>query len=208
MIEITERQQQILEYIQNHIEKQGYSPSVRDIATHFKLASAAGVHKHIKALVRKKYLKKTDYLSRSLRVMKDTGERLQQTESLPLLGYVAAGHPIEAIENIGERLTIPTKAGSKSQGQYLLKVRGDSMIDDGILDGDYVIMEPRKEARNGETVVALIDGNEATLKRFYREGEAIRLQPANKSMEAIRLRSGRLEIQGVVRGLWRPYMDN
>ena len=210
MKDITSRQKEMLDYIAGHIENKGFPPTVREIASHFDLVSAAGVHKHIKALVRKNYIKKDNNLSRSLRVVAEPLAKPtpSQTVSIPLLGYVAAGKPIEAIQASEEHLVIPGNLGTGRSNQFLLKVRGDSMIEDGILDGDFVILEHRKEARNGETVVALIDGREATLKKLYREGGSIRLQPANSSMEPIMLHEGELEVQGVVIGLWRPYPIN
>lgn len=204
---LTRRQRDVLVFIEQYLKDKGYPPSVRDIAKQFGLVSAAGVHKHIKALVRKNYLSKDDHLSRSLRVLKPqtfSAGRGAMVE-LPLAGYVAAGQPIEVIQQNDEFLTVPLSVAGAGESNYALCVRGESMKDDGILDGDYVIMEPRQEARNGEMVVALINNQEATLKRFYRENGRVRLQPANASVAPIFVDGGDLKIQGVVVGIWRRY---
>ncbi len=202
---LTRRQQEVLDYIASYLQERGYSPAVRDIAKHFHLVSAAGVHKHIKALVKKGVLAKEDYLSRSLRVLrpKPAPARAGSTVELPLMGYVAAGQPIEAVQQGQETIAVPSGLLTKTDGNYLLKVRGESMIEEFICDGDYVVMEPRETADNGETVVALINGQEATLKRFYREADHIRLQPANPSMAPILIRDEDVRVQGVVVGIWR-----
>lgn len=209
MKELTRRQKGVLEFIEEYVESKGFPPSVRDIATRFGLISAAGVHKHIKALVKKGYLTKDDFLSRSLRVVRSLRPPAAETSGpvvdLPLAGYVAAGQPIEAIEQTQETITLSLSQVGKPEGKYVLRVRGESMIDDGILDGDFVIMDARQDARNGEMVVALINGQEATLKRFYREKGRIRLQPANPAVEPIIVKGQDVRVQGVVVGLWRPY---
>lgn len=203
---LTRRQQEVLDYIASYHQERGYSPAVRDIAKHFHLVSAAGVHKHIKALVKKGVLAKEDYLSRSLRVLRPkSAPAAGDTVELPLMGYVAAGQPIEAVQQGQETIAVPSGLLTKTHGNYLLKVRGESMIEEFICDGDYVVMEPRETANNGETVVALINGQEATLKRFYREADHIRLQPANPSMAPILIRDEDVRVQGVVVGIWRRY---
>jgi repressor LexA len=205
---LTQRQRQVLEYVGEYQRQRGFPPAVRDIARHFHLVSAAGVHKHIKALVRKGFLAKEDYISRSLRVIggepRNTRPMAPFAE-LPLLGYVAAGQPIEALQQEHETVTVPAELLTVPRGNYVLRVKGNSMIDDCICDGDYVVMEPRETARDGEMVVALVNGQEATLKRFYREGDYIRLQPANPSMQPILIRNPELRVQGVVVGIWRHY---
>ena len=206
---ITQRQQDVLSYIGEYVEEKGFPPAVRDIAKRFNLASAAGVHKHIKALVRKGYLAKEKYISRSLRVIRPNiparNTREMQFAELPLAGYVAAGQPIEAVEQGGEYVTVPAALLSRSTGNYVLKVRGDSMIEECIADGDYVIMEPRESAENGEMVVALINGQEATLKRIYREAGRVRLQPSNAAMDPIFISDQDVRVQGIVVGIWRRY---
>ena len=206
---ITQRQQDVLSYIGEYVEEKGFPPAVRDIAKRFNLASAAGVHKHIKALVRKGYLSKEELISRSLRVIRPNiparNTREMQFAELPLAGYVAAGQPIEAVEQGGEYVTVPAALLSRPTGNYVLKVRGDSMIEECIADGDYVIMEPRESAENGEMVVALINGQEATLKRIYREAGRVRLQPSNAAMDPIFISDQDVRVQGIVVGIWRRY---
>jgi repressor LexA len=204
---LTRRQKDVLDFIEMAIRSKGYPPSIREIAAHLELASAAGVHKHVKALVRKGYLSKENHLSRSLRPLAAAvgpSTAPADTVELPLVGYVAAGKPIEAIAQ-QEVLPVPATLLSTRRRHFVLRVRGDSMIEESILDGDYVIMEEREEARNGEVVVALINNQEATLKRFYRENGRVRLQPANAAMEPIIVRDRELRIQGVVVAVWRQY---
>jgi repressor LexA len=204
MKDLTRRQRQVLDFIEGYIQQKGFPPSVRDIAARFDLVSAAGVHKHIKALVKKNFLTKSDYLSRSLRVVKPGATTAPPVE-IPLAGYVAAGRPIEAVQQNGETLTVPGGLVAGRGENFALCVRGDSMIEDGILDGDFVVMEPRQEPHNGEVVVALINGQEATLKRFYRENGRVRLQPANAAVAPILVQDQELRVQGVVVGIWRRY---
>lgn len=209
MKDLTRRQQEVLQVIEGSIEEKGYPPSMREITTLLRLASAAGVHKHIKALVRKGYLSKEDYLSRSLRVVRSHPAREaagSELTELPLVGYVAAGQPIEAVEQHGETLAVPLTMLPGGREQYFaLRVRGDSMVEDSILDGDYVIVESRQTARSGEVVVALLRGEEATLKRYQPEGDRVRLQPANAAMAPIVVSAQDVSVQGVVVGIWRRY---
>jgi repressor LexA len=205
---LTQRQKEVLEYIGEFQHNRGFPPAVRDIAKHFQLVSAAGVHKHIKALVRKGFLAKDDFLSRSLRVLRGAAPADTPGNSpyeLPLLGYVAAGRPIEAITQNQEFISVPRDFVSPGRKNYVLRVRGDSMIGDFICDGDYVVMESRDTARDGETVVALIRGQEATLKRFYHENGTVRLQPANPSVDPIVVPGEDVQIQGVVVAIWRRF---
>ena len=203
---LTTRQKEVLEYIGQYQTQRGFPPAVRDIARHFNLVSAAGVHKHIKALVRKGFLAKENFLSRSIRVIGAHGPAdARQTVEIPLLGYVAAGQPIEAVTQDHETVSIPGDLLANPEGLYALRVKGESMIEDYVCDGDFVVMEPRDSATNGEMVVALINGQEATLKRFYREGDHVRLQPANPTMQPIVIRDAEVRIQGVVVALWRNF---
>jgi repressor LexA len=214
MKELTKRQKEVLDIIARTVRTKGYPPSMREITAQLNLASAAGIHKHIKALVRKGFLSKEDYLSRSLRIVRDpsspasgpaAGPGSDRVE-LPLRGTIAAGQPIEAIEQHQETLTVPmTLLGRNGAEHFVLRVRGDSMIEESILDGDYVVVESRQNARNGEVVVALLHGQEATLKRFYRENGRVRLQPANAAMAPILVAGGDLRVQGVVVGIWRRF---
>ncbi len=203
---LTKRQRQIYDYISQFVEEQGYSPSLEEIAAAFGLSSVATVHKHVKHLVDKGYLRKAWNRSRSVEPVPE--QETVESVHLPILGSVAAGSPIEAIEpdaGTAEMLAIPAEMVPGTKDHYVLRVRGDSMIEDQICDGDLVVIEGRREARNGETVVALVDGTEATLKRFYRSGAQIKLVPANDTMSPLEFHASRVEIRGVVRGLIRHY---
>ena len=203
---LTKRQRQVLDYISNFVEEQGYSPSLEEIAAAFGLSSVATVHKHVKHLVEKGYLRKAWNRSRSVEPVPP--EQTVESIQLPILGSVAAGSPIEAIEpesGTAEMMAVPMDMVSGGKDHYVLRVRGDSMIDDQICDGDLVVIEERSEARNGETVVALVDGTDATLKRFFRNGENVKLVPANQAMSPMEFHASQVEIRGVVRGLIRHF---
>lgn len=205
---LTRKQQGILDYIRQYIEDHQYPPSVRDIAAHFDLASAGGVHKHLKNLCEKGYISLDPNVSRSIRVLKDvSGFAPSQSGAvveLPLLGSVAAGQPIEHFTE-GETLTLPESMVRRPDRSFVLKVRGNSMVEEAILDGDYVVVEKQEQADNGEMVIAMINFKEATLKRFYHEGKRIRLQPSNFEMEPIYADPREVSIQGIVRAVWRSY---
>jgi repressor LexA len=183
---LTRRQKDLLDFLTDFIEKHGYSPSYEEIASGLRLASLATVHKHVAALETKNYLRRGFNQSRSLEVspkyLTERRNHRSQTSApeLPLLGRIAAGSPVEAIEG-NERLTFGDFTGNPDT--FALEVRGESMIDDHICNGDFVLVERASEVRDGEIVVALVDGTEATLKRFYREPDGtIRLQPANSTL--------------------------
>jgi repressor LexA len=198
---LTRRQREIYDFIVQFLEEHGYSPSLEEIGEHFGLSSVATVHKHVSQLVAKGWLRKAWNRSRSLEPARasDGGEI-----SLPLLGVVAAGAPIEPIE-VAERLAVPAELVEAPERSFALRVRGDSMIDEQIRDGDYVIVERRREPRDGETVVAVIRGEEATLKIFRRRGSRVRLVPANARMKPIEVPGQDVEVRGVVRALLRRY---
>ncbi len=198
---LTRRQREIYDYICSFVAENGYSPSLEEIGAHFELASVATVHKHVQHLVAKRFLRKAWNRSRSV---EPVAPPTSGSVSLPLLGYVAAGTPIEAVE-VEESLDVPAELVPRSGQSFALRVRGDSMIDEQIRDGDTVIVESRSEARNGETVVALLRGEAATLKKFFRRGRTVRLQPANAAMDEIVVPAEDLEIRGVVCGLVRHY---
>ena len=201
---LTRRQREIYDFICEFVRDKGYSPSLEEIGAHFGLRSVATVHKHVQHLVEKDFLQKAWNRSRSVEpVMQDGIEPAAAGTTLPLLGTVAAGAPIEAIENPDTIVVPPDMVGRGEH--FVLRVRGDSMIEDQICDGDLVVIESRSEARNGETVVALIDGSDATLKRFYRQGSQVRLVPANSSMEPIEKHAADVTIRGVLKGLIRSY---
>lgn len=209
---LTRRQREVLDFVSHFVADKGYSPSLEEIAAAFDLSSVATVHKHVKHLVDKGYLRKAWNRSRSVEPVPDAGRAGraggQDSVELPILGAVAAGQPIEAIEpdaGTAETLAVPAAMTARGRDHYVLRVRGDSMIDDQICDGDFVVIESRREARNGETVVALVDGQEATLKRFYRAGPQIKLVPANQTMAPMEFHASQVEIRGIVRGLIREF---
>lgn len=204
---ITRRQRQLYDFISEFVQKNGYSPSFDEIRTGMELNSLATVHKHVTNLEKKGLLTRDYNRSRSIDLLPPKG-RLKQAMSvnttmvLPLLGRIAAGQPIEAVENPE---TISLADFVRSKEVFVLEVRGDSMQDEHILSGDYVLVEKAKTAHNGDIVVALVDGSDATLKRFYREGENIRLQPSNVNMQPIIVPAATVDIQGRVIGVLRKY---
>lgn len=198
---LTKRQKEIYTFIQEHIRRKGYAPSIMEIGRKFRLSSPATVHKHLTHLEEKGLIRRHQHQSRAIEIAEDLREKLFKRQ-YPLLGRIAAGRPIEALEN-RESLSILPEDHDKDV--YVLRVKGQSMIDDHIQDGDYVIVERRDHAINGETVVALLDNENATLKRFYREEDHIRLQPSNPDMQPIRVKDGDLKIQGVVIGVLRKF---
>ena len=199
---LTKRQRQVYEFIRDFIQEKGYSPSLEEIGAHFGLSSVATVHTHVRHLVEKGFLRKGWNRSRSVEPLAD--DREGASLELPLLGTVAAGAPIEAFEQSGESVTVPRAMLGRGE-TYVLQVRGDSMIEDHIQDGDYVVVESRQEARNGETVVALVHGEEATLKKFYKRGPKVVLEPANQALRPIEVAAQDVQVRGVVRGLLRQY---
>lgn len=198
---LTRRQREIFDYIRSFVEAKGYSPSLEEIGAAFGLSSVATVHKHVQHLVEKGALRKAWNRSRSVEPVETEAPA---SVLLPLAGIVAAGAPIEAIET-QETIGVPAGFAPARGESFVLRVRGESMIDEQIRDGDYVIVERRSEARNGETVVAVIGGEEATLKIFRRQGARVRLEPANAKMKPIEVPAADVEIRGVVCGLLRRY---
>ncbi|MCP5041600.1 MAG: transcriptional repressor LexA [bacterium] len=201
---LTRRQREIFDYICAFVEDQGYSPSLEEIAAHFGLSSVATVHRHVQHLVEKGMLRKAWNRSRSLEPVLQEGGSEAALTTLPLVGTVAAGTPIEAIED-NETVAVPSEMAGRPGESFVLRVRGDSMIEDQICNGDLVVVEKRDQARNGQTVVALVDGSDATLKRFYRNGGQVKLVPANHTMEPIEVPAEQVQIRGIVRGLMRTY---
>lgn len=200
---LTPRQLDVIVAIRNYRHLNGYSPTMQELADQLG-TSKVTIFEHVGALEKKRLLRRNKHKARSLEIIAD--ERLpdeNRPTKLPLLGSIAAGSPILAVEN-REEIDLETLFQSRS-GVYVLKVRGESMIDDHLCDGDYVVIERRETARNGEQVVALLDTGEATLKRFYKEGSKIRLQPANREMEPRIVDANRCKIQGVVIGVLRSY---
>ncbi len=196
---LTERQKDIFKFIEGYLEENDYSPSLEDIGAHFGIASMNGVYKHLKILEERGYIKRLSNKARSIQLVHEEMEK----HTLPLLGYIAAGQPIEAVAS-PEEVEVPEYLMKRGE-HYVLEVEGESMIDHHIQNGDRVVIQKRDHANNGETVVALIDGENATLKQYYREGRRIRLQPANSSMDPIYVEESRLRIQGILVGLIRKY---
>ncbi len=202
---LTKRQKEVLDYVTQFIELHGYAPSYREIAAYFKYGSVATVAEHIESLVQKGMLSKSENEARSIQLVKADHIDATPQFDLPILGLVAAGQPIETLGVHAETLEVPAfMVGRKNS--YVLQVKGDSMIDEGIHTGDYVVVTEKPTPSNGEMVIALINGGEATLKRYYKEKSHIRLQPSNAAMEPIIIEPGTpIEIQGVVIGLIRKY---
>ncbi len=198
---LTRRQREIYDFVRRFVEEKGYSPSLEEIGAAFGLSSVATVHKHVQHLVEKRFLRKVWNRSRSVEPIEPAGAG---SMALPLLGTIAAGVPIEAVE-VAETIEVPRELVPKRAESFVLGVRGDSMIEALIGDGDYVIVESRPEARDGETVVALIRGEDATLKKFFRRGPLIRLEPANAALRALEFPAEEVQVRGVVRGLLRRY---
>ncbi len=200
MISLTKKQRNILDYITLVIESKGYSPTYREIAKKFKFSSVSTVYDHIKNLQSKGYLESEEG-SGSISLTSNTTTEDSGTVDVPLVGLITAGKPIEALEE-KERINIPEIMVGRGH-YFALKVKGESMIEDGILDGDFVVVEEKDQATNGDIVVALLENQFATLKRYYQEKTHIRLQPANSSMEPFRVKD--VKVQGKVVGLIRKY---
>ena len=198
---LTRRQKEILDYIRNFIDENGYAPSYREIAYYFELSSTGTIAEYIGILQEKGYLTKEDMDARSIQLTPTFASGLDVC-NIPLEGMIDAGKPIEAIRT-NETIDIPKDMMGRKT--FALRVRGESMVEDGILDGDYVIIEQSSSARDGDIVVALVDNENATLKRFYNEKTKIRLQPSNSSMKAMRFSKKRVSIQGKVRGVIRKF---
>ena len=201
---VTERQRDILEFIRQHQAEHGIAPTHREICDHFGFSSYGTVYKHLSLLEKKGLIRRDWNQKRGVELVEQEkpAEAPAGVRELPLFGYIAAGRPVE-VDVSDETITVPERLTSRGEN-YVLKVRGDSMIDDGILDGDYVIIARREHADNGEMVVANVNG-EVTLKRLYREGERIRLQPANSMMTPIFAHARDVAVQGVVVGLMRRF---
>jgi repressor LexA len=205
-MDLTKRQQEIFDFIGKYSAKYGYPPTVRDIGKAVGLASSSTVHAHLANLEKIGLLRRDPSKPRAIELLDravgnavDSVRSIVRAEGLPLVGSVAAGQPVLAEENIEEYISVPQVAGGED-GEYLLRIRGDSMKNAGIIEGDIVVVRPQETAREGEIVVALL-GEEATVKRFFRESDHIRLQPENETMEPIR--SKEVKVLGRVVGLLR-----
>ena len=198
---LTRRQREIYDFIRSFVDEKGYSPSLEEIGAEFGLSSVATVHKHVHHLVEKGFLRKSWNRSRSVEPVEESGS---VSVALPLLGFVAAGAPIEAVE-VPETIDVPQELVRKQGESFVLRVRGNSMIDEQIRDGDYIVVESQPDAPDGETVVALIRNQDVTLKKLYRHGRNVRLEPANPDVPPIEVPAEDVQIRGVVRGLIRRY---
>ena len=198
---LTKRQREILDYLTEFIEHKGYAPSLEEVGRRFSLSSLATVHKHLTNLQEKGFIKRAWNRSRSLEIVATrAGAR---AIDLPLLGNVAAGAPIEAVVS-AETVAVPEDLVGRTD-TYALRVRGDSMIDEQIRDGDVVVVEDRKTANNGEMVIALLHGADVTLKKFYRDNGRVQLQPANEALKPLIVDASQVQIQGVVVAVMRRY---
>jgi len=198
---LTKRQRQILDFVTDFIKDNGYAPSIREIGEHFDLSSPATIHAHLENLKQKGFLKTSYNEARSIELVQAEVNWANAIE-LPLVGLITAGEPIEAIEQ-NETIAVAADFVHDQANSYVLRVKGESMIEEGILDGDYVIVERNPSPKNGDVVVALLNNAYATLKKFYRETNRIRLQPANATMKPIYSKDPL--IQGVVRGVIRKF---
>ncbi len=198
---LTKRQREILDYLTEFIDHNGYAPSLEEVGRRFGLSSLATVHKHLTNLQEKGFIKRAWNRSRSLEIVPTRGGA--RAIDLPLLGYVAAGAPIEAVVS-AETVAVPEDLVGRTD-TYALRVRGDSMIDEQIRDGDVVIVEDRKTADNGEMVIALLHGADVTLKKFYRDNGRVQLQPANEALKPLVVDASQVQIQGVVVAVMRRY---
>jgi len=197
------RQKQILDFISQYIQKYGSSPTLVEIAEAMGLSSLATVHEHLEALEKKEVITRFKGAVRGIEVLAEDLVGVLEGIEVPLVGYIAAGKPIEAVEDPTETITISPQLISGKKRAFVLQVKGESMIEDGILDHDYVVVEQQETANNGDIVVALLENGFATLKRFFKERDRVRLEPANARMEPIYARNVR--IQGRVVGVIRRY---
>ncbi len=208
---LTRRQREIFEFIREFIEENAYSPSLEEIARGMGLSSLATVHKHLSNLAEKGVIRRHWNRGRGIELAQGLDSpamihaELDAAYKLPIKGTVAAGVPLDAVEVEDERYPVPAELIRNAEDSFVLRVRGDSMIEDGIHEGDLLIVERQKTARNGQVVVALVNGYETTVKRFYRERGTIRLQPANSDMDPIYVMPKDVEVQGLVVGLIRRY---
>ncbi|MDD4466811.1 MAG: transcriptional repressor LexA [Patescibacteria group bacterium] len=197
---LTKKQKEVYDFIEEQIAENGYAPSLPEIRDHFQISAVSTVHEHVTSLVKKGLLKRAKNVSRSLELV---GQRFTDMMEVPLVGVIAAGKPIEAIEIPDQVVEIAKDRRFQGGELYALKVHGNSMIGDGIFDGDFAIIKKQDYAADGDTVVAVIDDNEATLKRFYREKNRIRLQPANPTFSPIYRKE--VEIRGIVVKIIREF---
>lgn len=200
---LTRRQQEIYAYLRDHLDDFPHPPTLDELCEALGLSSRGSLHKQIQALIDAGLVEPMNNLRRGIRLIDEDAPGVADDDGLPLYGYIAAGQPIEAISN-PETIDVPAQLRTTKRC-YVLEVRGDSMIDEGILDGDWVVIEHRDQARDGEIVVALVDGEEATLKRLERSRGEVVLHPANERLEPMHFSAERVQIQGVLVGQMRRY---
>ncbi len=204
-ITLYKRQREIVNFISQYIQKNGCSPTLQDIANAMGLSSLATVHEHLQTLVKKGVIKRFEGVVRGIEILDEKINTSLQGIELPIIGFISAGEPIDAIENPIDTISVSADLVSNVKRCYVLQVRGKSMIKEGIFDGDYVVVQQQEVAQDGDIVVALLEGEFATLKTFYKEKDRIRLQPANDEMEPIYVHPKDIEIQGKVTGVIRKY---
>lgn len=202
-VTLYKRQRQIVDFIAQYIQKYGYSPTLQEIADALQVSSLATVHEHLQALIKKKVLKKYDGAIRGIELLDRTFLRFSDAVDLPILGFIAAGRPIDPFTDPNATFKVSPELISGKSRAYVLQVKGDSMIEDGILDGDFVVIEEKQEVLDGDIVVALLDNGLATLKRFFKESTRVRLEPANSTMQPIY--AANVRIQGKCVGLIRKF---
>ncbi|MCB1724017.1 MAG: transcriptional repressor LexA [Gammaproteobacteria bacterium] len=200
---LTRRQQEIFDYLREHLDDFPHPPTLDELCDALGLSSRGSLHKQIQALIEAGLVEPMNNLRRGIRLVEEDDITVAEDEGLPLYGYIAAGRPIEAIRN-PETIAVPPQLRTPNPC-YVLEVRGDSMIDEGILDGDWVVIEHRAQARNGEIVVALVDGEEVTLKRLEQRAGEVILHPANERLQPMHFRPDQVQIQGVLVGQMRRY---
>jgi repressor LexA len=202
-VTLYKRQRQIVDFIAQYIQRNGYSPTLQEIADAIGVSSLATVHEHLEALTKKQVIKKFEGSVRGIELLDDRFATDAGIIELPVLGYIAAGQPIQPHTDPNASFPVSPAMVSGKKRSYVLQVKGESMKDEGILDGDYVVVEERDEVHNGDIVVALLDNGLATLKRFFKEATRVRLEPANSAMAPIYARNVR--VQGKVVGVIRKY---
>lgn len=197
------RQKQILDYIKQYIQKYGSSPTLQEIAQAIGVSSLATVHEHIGAMAKKGVIRKFEGSVRGIDVVGEKNVHLSAGVELPVLGFIAAGQPIETFTDPNATLFVPPSMLSGKKRSFVLKVKGDSMIEEGILDGDYIVVEEQAEVKNGDIVVAVLENGFATLKRFFKEATRVRLEPANAKMAPIFAKN--VQVRGKLAGVVRKY---
>lgn len=200
---IYRRQKQILDFLNDYIDKFGHAPTMVEIAKHLGVSSLATIHEHLATLERKGLIKKSSGITRGIELIEQRVSRIVKGIELPLMGFIAAGAPIEPYTDPNATFPVSQNLVAPNKKSYVLQVKGESMVDDGILDGDFVVVEETNQAHNGDIVVAMIENGVVTLKRFFKEADRVRLQPANATMQPIYAKN--VTIQGKVTSVIRKY---